>query len=158
MPKGKPWTIEDEEQLRQLAAADEKPISIAAKLGKTPQAVVAKARRLNIEVEAAEHYQLTSTSIQPPSELPTPEEALKILAGALKAATQPGLTKVEVQRLQVLSRIARAYDYLLANYVQYRQIETKLVQLERKYALLTQRKKNNAPQSDHTLPAQPRTP
>jgi hypothetical protein len=157
MPKGKPWTNEDEEKLKQLTGAGEKADSIAAKLGKTPEAVIQKARRMNIEVEETKHYQLTSSSVQLPADLPTPEEALRILAGALKAATQPGLNRIEVQRLQVLSRIARAYDFLLSNFIQYRQIETKLVELERKYAQLIQRKKNNAPARNDTIPAQPQT-
>jgi hypothetical protein len=42
-----------------------------------------------------------------PKELPTVEEALKILAGALKAAGVPGLDRVEVQRLQAVARLAR---------------------------------------------------
>ena len=145
MPKGKPWTNADEEQLKQLTEAGEKADSIAAKLGKTPMAIVQKARRMNIEVDETKHYQLTSSFVQLPADLPTPEEALRILAGALKAATKPGLNRIEVQRLQVLSRIARAYDFLLSNYIQYRQIETKLMELERKYAQLIQRKKNDAP-------------
>jgi len=155
MPKGKPWTNEDEEKLKQLTEAGEKADSIAAKLGKTPMAVIQKARRMNIEVDETKHYQLTSSFVQLPADLPTPEEALRILAGALKAATKPGLNRIEVQRLQVLSRIARAYDFLLSNYIQYRQIETKLMELERKYAQLIQRKKNDAPARNDTVPAQP---
>ena len=155
--KGKPWTNEDEEKLKQLTEAGEKADSIAAKLGKTPMAVIQKARRMNIEVDETKHYQLTSSFVQLPADLPTPEEALRILAGALKAATKPGLNRIEVQRLQVLSRIARAYDFLLSNYIQYRQIETKLMELERKYAQLIQRKKNDAPARNDTVPAQPQT-
>jgi hypothetical protein len=155
MPKGKPWSNEDEEKLKQLTEAGEKADSIAAKLGKTPMAVIQKARRMNIEVDETKHYQLTSSFVQLPADLPTPEEALRILAGALKAATKPGLNRIEVQRLQVLSRIARAYDFLLSNYIQYRQIETKLMELERKYAQLIQRKKNDAPARNDTVPAQP---
>jgi len=157
MPKGKPWTTEEETKLKTLLMAGENLNRISVQLGRNKDAVAMKASRLGLEVVVAELQGSTTTSVQLPAELPTPEEALRILAGALKAATQPGLNKVEVQRLQVLSRIARAYDFLLSNYVQYRQIETKLVELERKYAQLVQRKKNNAPARNDTVLAQPQT-
>ena len=51
-----------------------------------------------------------------------------MLAGALKAATQPGLNRVEVQRLQAVANISKTYKELLADYVNYREIEAKLAE------------------------------
>jgi hypothetical protein len=45
-----------------------------------------------------------------PRELPSIEEALKLLAGALQAASQAGLDKVEVQRLQAIATLARTHE------------------------------------------------
>jgi len=73
-----------------------------------------------------------------------------MLAGALQAATQPGLTNVEVDRLQVIATIARTYDHLLANYIRYREIETKLVELEQKYVQLAEKTQDNAARPDNT--------
>ena len=47
-----------------------------------------------------------------PRELPSVEEALKMLAGALKASVKPGLNRLEVQRLQVVANISKTYKEL----------------------------------------------
>jgi len=157
---GKPWTRDEEQALKHLIASGGSAKSIATQLGKTPYSVYQKARRLGLDLVVDEDTRsvTTSSTIQIPPELPTPEEALKILAGALKAATQPGLSNIEVDRLQVVSTIARTYDHLLANYVRYREIETKLVELEHKYAQLAQEtKKSNAPERNDAIPPQPPT-
>jgi hypothetical protein len=78
-----------------------------------------------------------------PEELPSVEEALKILAGALKAASEAGLTRVEVQRLHLIANLARTYKELLADYIDYRGIEQKLIELEAKYARLAKDEKGD---------------
>jgi hypothetical protein len=156
--RGKPWTRDEEDELKHLITKGEPAEYIANQLGKTTYSVYQKARRLgfNLVVDGTKS-DLTSSTIQLPPELPTPEEALKMLAGALKAATQPGLTKVEVDRLQVVATLARTYDHLLANYTRYREIESKLMELEHKYAQLAQKTKNNAPTPNETIPTEPST-
>jgi hypothetical protein len=49
-----------------------------------------------------------------PKELPSVEEALIKLAGALNAACKPGLDKVEIQRLQVVATLARDTTAIVA--------------------------------------------
>jgi len=44
----------------------------------------------------------SSSEIKLPAELPSVEEALKVLAAALKAATEPRLDNMEIQRLNVV--------------------------------------------------------
>jgi hypothetical protein len=145
--RGKPWTAEEEIKLKQLAQAGQDLDKIAAQLGRRREAIAMKCRRLGIEVVVATSKEKgpTTTLLTLPlsQELPSQEEALKMLAGAFKVATKPGLTKVEVHRLKVVSTIARAYDLLLANYVRYRQIEVKLMELEQKYEQLAERTQNN---------------
>ena len=80
-----------------------------------------------------------TSSLNIPKELPTIEEALKILASALKASTQAGLDKVEVQRLQTVATLARTYKDFFADYVDYRGIEIELVELKAKYEDLVDR-------------------
>jgi len=104
---------------------------------------------MGILVTAA-NYQ-TSLTLPLPAELPSVEEALKKLAGAIQASSEQRLSKVEVQRLQVVATLARAYKDILADYLDYRGIEAKLNDMEAKYAsLLAQARKttttNNAPQ------------
>jgi len=156
VPKGKPWTAEEEAKLRALVQANENIEKIAAQLGRRKEAVLMKCKRFGLKVVVTNGYS-TTTSITLPVELPSPEEALKMLAGALKAAMQPGLDKVEVQRLQVVATLARTYDHLLANYVRYRDIEAKLVELEKKYAQLAEKAKGNASKPNTAQMVQPTT-
>ena len=152
---GKLWSRDEETVLRQLVLAGEAAESIADRLGRTQNAVYQKALRLKLPLDDGTRAHSTSSSIQLPTELPSSEEALKMLAGALEAATQPGLDKVEVSRLQVVATLARAYDHLLANYIRYREIETKLIGLEQKYGQLAQKIQNNATQPNNAEAAQP---
>jgi hypothetical protein len=80
-----------------------------------------------------------------PKELFSVEEALKMLAAAFKAACAPGLDKVEVQRLQVVSTIARTYKNILADYIDFRRIERDLVELRKKYDELAKKTSNFQP-------------
>jgi hypothetical protein len=148
MPKGKPWSAEEEAKLKQLIDEGQTLETIAAKLGKSKQAIRRKIERLGLEVVGQKRSKRTTTSgIELPKELPSVEEALKILAGALNAASKPGLDRVEVQRLQVVATLARTYKDLLADYIGYRQIEAKLVELESKYAKLAEKAKREKAQS-----------
>jgi hypothetical protein len=137
--KGKPWPAEKEQKLRELAAAGADVDKIAAFLGKSRDAILKKANRLGLEVIGAKGH-ATTTSIPLPKDLPSVEEALIILAGALKAACDSGLDRVEVQRLHVVATLARTYKDLLADYINYRAIEAKLIDLEAKYATLLREK------------------
>ena len=55
---------------------------------------------LAVEEEGAKGH--TPSSTRQPEESPRTEEASKILAGALQAASQAGLDKAELQRLQAI--------------------------------------------------------
>ena len=142
--KGKPWTVEEEKQLKDLVAA-KTPLKVIAKLlHKRTTAVAMKLQRLEIEVVVdAEKNTSTTTSLSLPKDLPSVEEALQMLAGALKAACKSGLTKVEVQRLRVVAGIAKTYEAMLANYVKYREIEARIAEMEKKYESLLREKTSN---------------
>jgi hypothetical protein len=143
MVKGKPWPIDKEQKLRELFASGADVDKIAASLGKSKDAVLKKADRLGLEVVDAKGYTTTTIPMQT-KDLPSVEEAVRMLAGAPKAACKPGLDKVEVQRLQVMATLARTYKELLADYIKYRLIEAKLVDLEVKYAKLREKTNDNA--------------
>jgi hypothetical protein len=102
--KGKPWTVEEEKQLKDLVAAKTPVNVIAQLLHKREGAIAQKLRRLGIEVVVPKNFNSTTTSIELPKDLFSVEEALRMLAGALKCACKAGLTKVEVQRLKVRKR------------------------------------------------------
>ena len=92
--------------------ANAKVGEIAVKLQKSPGAIFLKCQRLGLKLQAKGYVNI---SVPIPRELPSVEEALKMLAGALKTAVKPGLDKVEVQRLQAVSTIAKTYKELLAD-------------------------------------------
>ena len=94
---------EDEEKQLKALVDSKVPIDvIAAQMKKTYAAVLKKCERLGLEVDDTKRPFQTSTSIPMPKDLPSIEEALRKLAGALQVACEPGLSKVEVQRLQVV--------------------------------------------------------
>jgi len=142
MPKGKPWTAHEESQLLQLVKAHQTSNIIATKLGRTQQAIMKKIERLGLkEVVVNVHAGRTTTSeLELPPELPSIEEALKILAAALNAGSRSGLNRTEVQRLHAIANLARTYKELLADYIDYRGIEVKLLEMEEKYAQLAAEK------------------
>lgn len=92
LTKGLPWTVEEEAKLKALVEANTPLDVIALQLGRQPGAVFVKCRRLGLAVR-----QVTAAAVPLPAELPSVEETLKKLAGALEAACAPGLNKVEVQ-------------------------------------------------------------
>jgi len=153
MPKGKQWSLQQETELTALVEANKNLREIACKLQKTPGAIIVKCQRLGLKVETKG---LISKSVLMPKALPSPEETLRMLAGALKQATKPGLDKLEIQRLQAIAAIAKTYKDLLSDFVNYREIETKLKDMEEQNArLLEERSQNDAPQPTSDALAQP---
>jgi hypothetical protein len=136
--KGKPWTPEAEKQLRDFVEAKTPLSTIAIKMGLSQDAVQKKCDRLGLEVVGGK-APMTTTSISAPANLPSVEETLGKLAGALDAACKPGLDKVEVQRLQVVATIAKTYKEILADYLDYRGLELELQQMSEKYELLAKK-------------------
>jgi hypothetical protein len=63
---------------------------------------------------------------------------LKILAAALKSAAQSGLDNTKIQRLHVVDTLSN--ENLLANFMRYRDIEKRVVELEAKYVQLAREK------------------
>jgi len=149
LAKGKPWTANEEKQLRDLIQKGASTEAIAGRLGKSRNAVYQKCLDLGLKSKEEEAKGYTSSSLKMPRELPSVEDALKILAAALRASAEPGLDKVEVQRLQVVATLARTYKDLLADYVNYRLIEAKLVELEEKYERLVSQTKGDASKRDN---------
>ncbi len=138
---GKKWTPQQEAQLKGLVEAGESVEDVAAKLQKSPGAVIVKCQRLGLPLKAVGYVK---SQISLPRELPSVEEALRMLAGALRAAAKPGLDRVEVQRLQAIATISKTYKELLADYINYREIEAKLKEMEQQNAQLQQRSQGAA--------------
>lgn len=151
MTKGTPWTVEEEIQLKNLIEAQTPTNIIAQTLKRTPTAILLKCQRLGLVPADS----VTRSTLALPDELPSVEETLKELAGALRAAKEPGLNRTEIQRLQIIATLSRTYKEILADYINYREIETKLNDLEAKYAALTTSKNNASGPDSAQLRATP---
>ncbi len=149
--KGKPWTPEEEDRLRQLLKANRSARAIARIMGKSRECVGMKIARLGLEVVTEQKNSgVTTTShfttLKLPSEVPSVEEQLKVLAAALEALRSPEIEKLDVLRLRAIIQGIKVYQEKLAEYVDYRGIEAKVVDLEEKYAkLLEDKTKDNTP-------------
>ncbi len=143
------WTIQEEKELKTLVEGNVNVEEIAAKLQKTPGAVIVKCQRLDLQLQVKGYV---DTSISLPKELPSVEEATKILAGALRASVKPGLNRLEVQRLQAVANISKAYKELVVDYVHYRDVELKLKEMEEQNAQLQKMLKEIKERSSNLSP------
>jgi hypothetical protein len=132
---GRLWTVQQEAELRALVGEKSGVDVIAAKLGKSAKAVIIKCQRMGLQLES-EGY--ANTLVPIPKELPSVEETARILAGALKASVKPGLSRVEVQRLQTVANISKTYKELIVDFVHYREVEAKLNMVVEQNAKLQQ--------------------
>ncbi len=148
--KGKAWTIEEENILRQMLQANKPVRAIARALGKTRDCVRIKIVRLGLDVVVRPEKNSPSTTttlvdLELPDELPSIEEQLKVLVGALDALRSPNIEKTDVLRLRAIIQGVRVYQELLADYVDYRGIEAKVIDLEAKYARMLEDKTKKNP-------------
>ena len=109
MPKGKPWTVEQERKLQEFVKARLSPERIAAELGQSLDSIKHKMRRLGLEAVGFEKFSTPTTSYVLPKELLTVEQAMLSLAAAMKALEQPGLNKTEISRLRSLIQAPKIY-------------------------------------------------
>ena len=138
MVKGKPWSVEDEKKLKDWVTSG---VSVDALVFSfdgqyTKDAIYKKMERLGLEVVDEEKKNISTTTsleLELPAELPSVEETLLKLSAALKALEKPGLEKNEVLRLRGIIAGAKVYKELLADYMNYRGLEVKLLELKKKY-------------------------
>ena len=152
MTKGKPWDINEIRQLRQLAEECKGIDEISQVMVKTRDSIRQKMLDLDLKVlkeeervVSAKKARFSSSKLELPPDLPTVEETLQILAAALRKGAEAGLDKDEVQRLQVVATLAKTYKEAFADYLDYRGLEERLVELEGKYESLVKKSQTHAP-------------
>jgi len=136
LPKGKPWTRDQEKKLQEFVRAKVSPETIARELGISVGSVLQKMRRLGLEVVGHGDLHNTTTSCDLPKELLTVEQVLLSLARAVKSLEQVGLDRNETLRLRSLVQGCRIYQDKFAEYVNYRRIEGDLVELRKEVGVL----------------------
>jgi hypothetical protein len=152
MTKGRPWDIDEIRQLRELVEEGKDLDAISKAMVKTKDAIRQKMLDLGLKVLKEEERlnsqkkpRFSSSKLELPADLPTVEETLQILAAALRKGAEAGLDKDEVQRLQVVATLAKTYKEIFADYLDYRGLEGRLVELEAKYEALVKKPQTNAP-------------
>jgi len=123
---------------------------LAKRFDRSPEAIQQKLRRLGLYgLNVVGSRVEITTTFEAIKDLPSPEEVLQTVAAALKKATEPGLGKTELQRLGTIVALSKEYREGLREFVNYRQIEAKLVELEKKYGELAKEKgKDHASKRD----------
>ena len=105
-------------------------------MDKSPDAVKQKLRRLGLKVVTIKNDEgstSTSEELILPEDLPSIEMAMLKLAAAMKALENPKLTKTDVMRLRTLIHTCTVYQKLFAEYVGYKRIERKLIELDERF-------------------------
>ena len=134
MPKGKPWSVAEERQLRDLRVDGKTVAEIAVLMKKSPDAIKKKLTRLGLKVvPLRKSLETTSEELIVPEDLISIEEALKDLVAAMNALKQPGLSRTEVMRLKTFIQTNNLYQRRLADFIDYRRLEVKLTDLAEKY-------------------------
>ena len=127
--KGKPWSVDEERQLRKLREDGKTVAEIASRIKKSEGAIKQKLARLGLKqvVVTSQNSGVTTTSeLIIPEDLPSVEDQLRVLAAAVDALKLPGLCKDEVLRLRSIIGGVRVYKELFVDYVNYRDIEEKV--------------------------------
>jgi len=139
VPKGKPWSVEQTRQLVELRTNGKTVAEISNLMGKSVDAIKQKLRRLGLKVVTIKNDEGATTSsgeLILPEDLPSIEMTLLKLAAAMKALEDPKLTKTDVMRLRTLIQTSTIYQKRLAEYMDYRGIERKLIQLDEQFERL----------------------
>ena len=131
-----------EDQLRELLKVGKAVKVIAKALGKTENAVRQKMIKLGlVEEKKTENNSVSSSTLVLPKELPSVETVLKMAAAAMKELEKPNLSKTEVMRLRALIQSSAVYQVKIAEYMDYRRIEAKLIDLDEKYERLVRERR-----------------
>ncbi len=142
------WSHAEEKDLIKLFEKGTSIEALAERYRRNPRAIRAKLERLGLNIAASKLE--VSGQLELPKELPSLEEVLKIVAAAIQKACQGGLGKTELQRLDTIATLYKAYAAGLEQYVGYRKIEAKLVEMEKKYAEMAKEKTKGIPTKSNT--------
>jgi hypothetical protein len=137
------WTREQEAKLLELVKKGITDFVLAKELDRKPLAVKRKLQRIGVVVGTNRRQKTTTTTIKSKGLL-THEQALKVLAGALEALRKSGQDKLELQRLRILVDAVHTYDSVLEKFERWTEIESRLLEMDKKIAELQKAKTSNA--------------
>lgn len=136
MPKGKPWSRSEEKRLKEMVQKGASIEILTEAFNLTPDAIRKKIERIGLKVVVQKPQKRRTTTSVLPADIITHEQALSILASALEHLKQPGLDKLELQRLRILVDAVQTYDSVLEKFEGWVEIENRLVEMDKKIAEL----------------------
>lgn len=132
MPKKYYWTRKEEAKLLELWKSGITDMEVLAKeLGRKPLGVKRKLQRMGVVV-GKRKIKKTTTTVPLSKGIPTHEEALKVLAGAIELLRKPDQDKLELQRLRILVDAVHVYDSVLEKFERWAEIEARLLGMAKK--------------------------
>ena len=135
------WTRKEEAKLLELWKKGITDFDALAKeLNRKPLGVKRKLQRMGVVV-GKRKIRKTTTTVSLSKNLLTHEQALKMLAGALKLLQQPGQDKLELQRLRVLVDALQTYDSVLEKFERWVEFEERLLEMDKKIEELAKTQK-----------------
>jgi len=144
MPEKYYWSRKEEAKLLKLWKKGITNLNVLAKeLDRKPSAIEKKLKRMGVVVGKNRRQKTTTTAIKSKGLL-THEQALKVLAGALEALRKSGQDKLELQRLRILVDAVHTYDSVLEKFERWTEIESRLLEMDKKIAELQKAKTSNA--------------
>jgi len=149
MAKGKPWSREQEQRLREMVEKGDDVVDMAREFNLKPDAIRKKLDRMGLKVVVHKKPQKSRTTTSTtrtllPKDIITHEQALRILAGALDILKQPDLEKLDLQRLRILVDAVQAYDGVLEKFERWVEIESRLAEMDKKISELQKIQKLHA--------------
>lgn len=147
MTRGKPWSVADEKKLREMVEAGRSANEIAGFFGKSYECVQMKIKRLGLNVVISEIREITTTSSACSGELISVESALGKLNAALNELEKPGLSQSETLRLRSIVQGRKVYIEKFAEFLNYRGLEARMIELEGKLGERERRKDKEEPKN-----------
>jgi hypothetical protein len=160
--RGKPWSIDEERQLRKLVEEGKGFSDISQVMSKSRVSVKNKLYNLGLSLKDNTQSQFpavvssslsSKASITNPTAavdtvsveefafklkatrpLPSVEEKLRVLDSALVGLERPGLRPAEISRLHNIIQGVKVYQELFADFVNYRALESEVLELRKQLA------------------------
>jgi hypothetical protein len=112
-------------------------VAAAVAAATTPQTLgtnVSSGSNVVFSPNAKDNEELLATQLKGDEPLPSIEAKLRVLDAALVALEKPGLSIAEISRLNKIIQGVKVYQELFAQFVNYRALETELVELDKQLA------------------------
>jgi hypothetical protein len=151
LPKGKPWSVEEERRLKELLGSGYSTSQVATELGKSCEGVRQKMLKLGLKEQQLRNSSCCSSNVPLPENLPSVENAMKEVWSAIQSLKQPNLSHAESQRLRAIIMGARIYKELFADQANYRRIEEELVEMRKRLGEMIGRDNDEKKETDVPL-------